>query len=120
MFDTNSSRVGFEPTREIAAGLIPANYAIPASEVGTPVQHAIRAMKIYNNTNQDVYISFNAVDDQEYLPASTAWVWDFAANRMDPAGIFEFPRFTQVYARYDAVAPTAGKLVVVIIYGAVN
>jgi hypothetical protein len=121
MFDTNSSRVGFEPLRKIAAADIPAAFTVlPDSELGTPVQHAIRAIKIYNNTNQPVEFSYNGVDAQDYAPATSGFTWDFATNRMDPAGIFQFPRFTQIYIRYETIAPTTGNVVVVVIYGAVN
>jgi len=123
MFDTNATRVGFEPLRTMDAGDVPATYfvlGVPDGALGTPLQHAIRALKIYNNTNQTIFISFDGINDHEYAPAGTAWVWDFSTNREDPSGRYELPRYTQVYVRYNAVAPTTNEVVLVVIYGAVN
>jgi len=121
MFDTNATRVGFETLRSKLAAAVPANYTnLVTAALGTPLQHAIRALKIYNNTNQTIFISFDGINDHEYAPAGTAWVWDFSTNREDPSGRFELPRYTQVYVRYNAVAPTTNEVVLVVIYGAVN
>lgn len=122
MFDTNSSRVGFEDLHIIAHGAIGASLTpIPSIVDGTfPAQHAIRAIKVINDTDVPMILSYTGINPQEYIPAKSGYSWDIATNRMEPSGIFQLPRFTIFYVTYYAGAPTTGVVAVTIMYGAVN
>lgn len=69
--------------------------------LGTPVANSVRIMKFVNNSNQDVTISIDGVNDYEILPATSYFVIDFSANR-ETGNAWELPSNTQFYVKGTA------------------
>lgn len=126
MSNYNAIKVAYEPTREIAFGDIPANYTLPlvnaAATFYTPTSNSIRILKIINTTDANMYMSFSSFDptgtgvnDNDYIPASSAAILDYCSNRAEPSALLEQQKNTQFQIRYET-APTKGKVVVVVIY----
>lgn len=107
-----SARVRFEPLRTLAFGGISPAYA----GIGTPFANPIRMISITNDTDAPIFISFNGVDDQDYLAAHMAKVYDYSSNKSDQAGFLEHSAGERVYARQSAGAPTTGLVAVTAIY----
>ena len=103
----------FEPLREIAFGDVGAFYA----PVGTPSNNPIRIMRINNTLNTNIKVSFDDIDDYDFIEAGASVTYNFGANMATPAGVLEMPKGTQVYVRYiGAMAPTSGSVDVTFIY----
>ena len=109
---TSSIRVAFEPLRQTAFGAVTANYVI----MGAPFNNPVRMLKIYNTTNQDIFISYDGVTNEDYLPAGTGQIYDYGSNKADAAGLFEQPAFRGIYIRHGGAAPTSGSVIAVVIY----
>lgn len=103
----------FEPLRELAFGGVGAFYA----PVGGPSLNPIRILRINNTLNQNIKVSFDDIDDYDYIPAGQQVQYDFGANKSTVGGVLEMPKITQVYVRYvGAMAPTSGQVDVTMIY----
>lgn len=86
--------------------------------IGTLTQPA-RLIKIVNNTDVDVLISTDGVDNQDYIPASSFALYDLATNRTISGGNLEFPSGTKFYVQGETDA-TKGFVTVTYIYGSTN
>ncbi len=98
-------RVEFEAVREVAFGGIGAAYAT----LGTAFSDNARLLGITNTTNQDVYISFDGVNDHLRVAAGSFKQYDLTANKVRDDGYF-IATGTQLYQMRAAVAPTSGAL----------
>jgi hypothetical protein len=76
----------------------------------------MRMIRIINNTNGDVFISFDAVNDNLFVPANSFVLYDGTANNEDAVLYFVFAIGTQVYIKYSS-APSTGSVYVETIYG---
>lgn len=92
-----------ETLKSIAEVNISATYAA----VGTPFSNPIRIMVLVNNTDGDMFISLDGINDQMFMPKSTSRVYDFNTNRLNVDQQFVVQKGTQVYVRYSS-APTTG------------
>ena len=98
----------FDSLIEVPFGSINVAY----TAIGSPLTHQWRIIDIVNTTNQAMYISFNGVANNIYVPAGGFRVYDlFANNLREPIG-------TQIFLKYEA-APASGKVVVMGVYSAV-
>jgi hypothetical protein len=103
--------VAAEALRSLAFGSIGITY-LP---IGTPFEHPIRIVKIINTTNSDMIVSFDGINDHDYVPAGGFTLYDLTTNQNESAGWF-FKIGTQVYIKY-ATAPASGSVFVVTLYG---
>lgn len=83
--------------------------------VGTAFGHPMRLIKIINTCNTDMVISFDGINDNDYVPASSFTLYDISTNEAGPDGWF-FRTGTQVYVK-QASAPASGSVYVVAMYG---
>jgi hypothetical protein len=107
----------YEPLRVIAFGAIPAAYS-PNGKFGTPLTQIGRILTFKNGTNSDMYISFDGVNDHEWLPSETFDKTDHTSNKASrPGGFLGIPANTQIWIRYGTGAPTAGQATLSVVYG---
>jgi hypothetical protein len=107
-----SSRIAFEALRSLAFGGIGANYAA----VGTAAPNPIRIIKISNDTDADLLVSFNGVADHDFVAAGSFVLYDYGSNKADPAGYLEQPAQTTVYVKEAAGAATVGSVYITMVY----
>lgn len=97
-------RIVADELREIAFGAI----GVQLTPIGEVFTNPIRILSIKNDTDADLYFSYDGVTLQEYLPAQTGMVLDFTSN----SGATVFPLMasgTTIYVAQNAVvAPTSG------------
>jgi hypothetical protein len=98
-----------EPLRLINSATLAGSY-LP---VGTPFVHPIRLMKMTNNSNVDVTVSWDGVTDHEILVAGSFLLIDVSSNK-EAALAFDISQNTQLYVRG---ASGAGNIYVSAYYG---
>ncbi len=93
--------------RSLAFGGISGTYAT----IGTPLTVNWRVFRITNNTNGDLFISFNGTDDNFFVPASSFVLYDLSANvaPVTESDTFVLQIGTQFYAK-QSTAPTSGSV----------
>ncbi len=81
--------------------------------------HKPRLIKAYNNTDDDVWVSFDlGVTAHDVIPANGAQWVDITAGRADSGGDFFLPIGNAIYVRTaDGAAATGLYLYFTIIYG---
>lgn len=105
-------RIRFEELRSLAFGDISGSYAA----VGDPLGNAARMIIITNQTNADMIISFDGVNDHLFVISSSAIVFDFASNRVAPVDQLEMPLGTTVWVKEASGAPSSGSVYVAVVY----
>jgi hypothetical protein len=106
-------KVRFEQLRTLGFADVGAFY----TAVGNPSANPIRMLRIVNTTNQNILVSFDDIDDYDFVYSLGDVLYNFGSNKIDPAGIYEMPQNTTVYVRYQgATAPTSGNVYVMMIY----
>ena len=116
MSNVNALRIAVEPLRVVAFGAINGNY----TEVGTPVDNAIRLISFSNNTDEDVFFSYNGIDDHIFVAANGFAVRDYGSNKSDPTGRAELPKHTQIWVVAVAGFPSLGSVYVECTYVSTN
>jgi hypothetical protein len=111
----SAQKVYFDTIRSLAYGSISGTYA----GIGTTFTQAGRIIKITNNTDADIFISFDGVDDQDMLPAFSANIYDFSSNRIGPVEILQLSAGQRAYARQISASPTVGGVYLTFIYAAI-
>ena len=105
-------RITFENLRSLGFGSITGSY----TGVGGPFVNPVRMIKISNSTDVNLLISFNGIDDQDFIAANSAFIYDYGSNKADAAGYAEQPAGIRVYVKQENAAPTTGNVYVTIIY----
>lgn len=108
-----STRMLAEPLRSLAFGGITAAYA----PIGSALAHPERIIKLYNGTDQDLFISFDGVSDNDILPTKAFLLIDVCANKTKDDG-FYLGQDTVIWARQAAGAPSTGSVYITVFYGA--
>ena len=101
----------FDLLRNVAFGSITSGYVA----LGTPLGHLTRLIILTNNTDKDVLVSIDGVNDYLYLVAGTFKLLDVSTNR-ETACNFYLPLNTQFYVKY-ASAPSKGNFFIECMYG---
>ena len=96
-------RVVADTLRQIAFGAIGAAFA----PVGAVFTNPIRILTIKNDTDADMYFSYDGVTIQEYIPSQTGMILDFTANSSTQTFPF-IASGTTIYVRQVAAAATSG------------
>ena len=63
------------------------------------IAQPIGILRIINNSNVPVIISYNGVDDNDYLPANTILQLDFQANAIPTNEVALLAKDTRIYAK---------------------
>lgn len=85
--------------------------------IGASFVNPIHSYKINNNTDVDVMISWDGINDHEFVPAHSGFVNDVASNKSINAGTLEVARGTRFYVRDISGAPTMGAVYISVFYG---
>lgn len=107
-------RVVADLLRILAFGGIGAPFVL----IGDVFAHPVRLLSIKNDTDADLFFSYDGVTPQEYVPAQTGIVLDFTSN----SGATVYPLMAAgagVYVAQVLAAPTSG-LVAVSVYSCVG
>ena len=86
------------------------------TELGGEFEHPMRLLKIVNNTNGDMLISFDGTTDNDFIPAGGFSLYDIMTNKENAVPYFVFANGTQMFVKYST-APTSGAVYVVCVYG---
>ena len=108
----SSVRVRYEPLRSIAFGAISGVYA----SVGLPFSNPVRILKVTNLTNANILVSLNGIDDHDVVTANGFFLYDYASNKAQAAGLLEQPQGDRIYVKAESGVPTLGNLYVTIVY----
>lgn len=106
-----SNIVRVDKLRSVVFSDITSNYL----ELGVPFSHAMRIVHFINATDQGVLISFDALNDNIFIPAQGFCLYDFTSNE-DTEESMRFQNLTQVYLKY-ASAPSSGNVYLICTYG---
>lgn len=102
--------VRFDTLRSIASSSINGTY----QQVGDAFAHPMRLVKFVNNTNQDVTISFDGINDNDIIPANGFALYDLTSNAYVDLGRFVFQNRTPVLVKGTA---GTGTFYVVAVFG---
>ena len=108
----SSIRVRYEPLRSILFSSISAIYA----SVGLPFANPVRILKVTNLTDKPILVSLNGIDDHDIVPANGFFLYDYASNKANAAGLLEQPQGDRIYVKAESSLPTLGSLYVTIVY----
>lgn len=112
MASPNQVRVQFDAIRSIAHGNIGSGYAAVGSATTAPA----RIIKIYNATNEDLYISFDGSTNHDIVQTATFQTYEFCTNSSLQGGYFELANNTTIYTKEVGTGPSSGSLYVTVIY----
>lgn len=106
-----SQVVHADALRSLSSGSISGTYAT----VGTAFQRPMRIVKIVNNTNGDLTISYDGgTTDNDFIPAGGFTLYDATTNRVSNQVTFIFVRGTQISVKGT---PSTGSVYVIAFYG---
>ena len=116
----SAQKVRYEPLRSVTGAQIAASVVGPTPQylaVGTGFANPVRILKVVNNTDADLIISFDGVTDMDMAPAASIYIYDYCSDKSDQAGNLEHAQGTILYVKYTGTAPTNGKsFYVIVIY----
>lgn len=99
------------PMRSLAFGSISGTYA----PVGTPLNNVSLITWIENNTDADLIVSFDGVNDHLFMPSRSGKVVDISTNK-DPRDSLGASIGTYFHVKQDSGAPSTGSLYISIGY----
>lgn len=108
----SSVRVRYEPLRSVAYSTMTTAY----EPVGLPFANPVRILKVTNLTDQPAIVSINGVDDHDIVAANGFFLYDYASNKSEAAGLLEQPQGDRIYVRTPDTLPTLGNIYVTVIY----
>lgn len=107
----SSQRAVFDTYRTIANGAISASFAA----IGTPFTHLIRVFCITNNTDGDMIISTDGINNKIFMAKNSYKIYDISSNQ-EFNSPFYLPANTQFYVK-QSTSPSTGDIYVEAIYG---
>lgn len=99
----SKSVIVIDVIRTLAFGGISGTYAA----VGTPFTFPVRLICFTNNTDGDVFMSDDGVNNQLFIPANSFKLFDVTTNRFGNIPGLVFAIGTQFYVK-QSTAPTMG------------
>jgi hypothetical protein len=104
--------VRFDAVRTLAAGAITGTYAT----IGAETSHLMRIIHVVNQTNANIFVSFDGFTDNIFVPAGSFVLYDFES---DAKASYDFvlQLNTQMYVRSVTTIPTTGSVYIMCIYG---
>jgi hypothetical protein len=106
------TRVIFDSVREKNAGDITGSYTV----LGVPLTDHVRLLDFNNNTDQEIYISFDGVNDHLRFAQNSFKLFDLSANKIRDDGLF-VAAGTQIYVKYVSTTTLNGAFWVEVMYG---
>lgn len=102
--------IRFDSLRSFPSASLTGTY----QQVGSVFGHPMRVVKFVNNTNQDVLVSYDAVNDNDFVPANGFTLYDVTTNAYNEGGKFVFQNETPIFVKGTA---GTGTFYVVAAYG---
>lgn len=84
-------------------------------KLGGPLLFASPLMKFVNNSNVDVFVSWDGVTDNDIIPAGGFALYDFSSDAGTIRGLFA-PKNTQFWVKGAATATNSGIFYLVVFY----
>lgn len=109
----NATRAAFEELRSLTSASISQVFAV----IGSSLINPARLIKISNNTDTDLVISFDGITDHDFVPSNSFTLYDFSANLSINPGQLTLPANTLVYARDLGTPAISGSVYLTVIYG---
>ena len=97
--------------QSIAHGSISNTFA----PIGSAATSAIRMFRLINNTDGDMFISLDGVNNHFFVPAGSFVLYDLCTNREWAGRFFVLPIGTQFYISYST-SPSKNSFYVELIY----
>ena len=107
-----SQIVRVDALRSVDAGNITGSYI----ELGGAFEHPMRVIKLTNNTDSGLLISFDNINDNIFMPAGSFTLYDVTTNKENNATYFVFANGTQIFVK-SSTAPTTGAIYLECLYG---
>lgn len=107
-----SSVCTIDAIRSLGFAGISGTYAL----VGTPTTNATRLICFTNNTNGDVFFTYDPTVDQLFVAAGSFKLFDICSNRDDRNGVYLLPSNLQWWVKQSS-APSSGSVYVEVLYG---
>ncbi len=100
--------VRFDTLRSLSSASVIGIY----TAIGTSVQHNWRAFRITNNTDADILISFDGINDNVFVPMSRFVLYDLSTNEppTNDNDDLVIGLGTQLYAKLAGAAATTGNV----------
>ena len=114
-----SNRATFDNIRSIALGSITNAYQALATAGGQkPFLHPVRILHFVNNTNGDMMVSFDGVNDHVIITANTGVIYDITSDEDYPESL-RMSANTTVYVKYISAptTPADGAFYLACMYG---
>ena len=83
--------------------------------IGSPATSMIRMFRLINNTDGDMFVSVDGINNQFFVPAGSFVLYDLCTNREWAGKVFVLPIGTQFYIAYST-APSKNSFYVELIY----
>jgi hypothetical protein len=74
--------------------------------VGTPTIFPVRLICFTNNTNGDMFFSYDGVNNMLFIAASSFKLFDLTTNRLNQQQLWCFATGTQFYVKQSTAATT--------------
>jgi hypothetical protein len=118
MVDSNSIRVLPEALRSRDSATFTGAY----QTLGAVTANPGRILKIVNNSNVDVTMSWDGVTDHDLIPASSGTIYDISTNKQQVSsnggGQWSIGTATQFYIKGTAGGGNSGSVYLIYMYGA--
>lgn len=109
---SNTQTVDIDIVRTLAFGGISGVYA----PIGGPLTHPVRLICFTNNTNGDVFISDDGVNNKLFIAAGSFKLFDLTTNRYSVGQMWVFRNGTQ-FSVAQSTAPTSGAVYIECLWG---
>ncbi len=109
---SSSAKARYDDLRSLAFGSITGTYA----GVGAPFANPVRILKVFNTSDQGILVSFNGINDKDFVASGSGYVYDYASNKIGPVEQLEQPAGDRFYVKSAGSNPTLGAVYVTVIY----
>ncbi len=97
------TRVTFDPVREKIATDITNSY----TTLGVPLVDHVRLIDFNNSTDQEIYVSFDGIDDHLRMAHNSFKLFDLSANKIRDDGLF-LASGTQIFIKFVSTTTVNG------------
>jgi len=105
------TRVAFENVREIAFSSISGSYTAVGSAT---IDHA-RLVRIVNQTDAQIYVSLDGINNHIRMAANSFFLMDMTTNKVSDDGFF-LHSGTTFYVKQVSAGPSSGALWIEVLY----
>ena len=84
--------------------------------VGSPTTNAARLICFTNNTDGDMFFTYDPTVDQLFVAAGSFKLFDICSNRDDRNGVYLLPSSLQ-WSVKQSTAPSRGSVYIEVLYG---